>query len=153
MLMIMMQKINTLLDMLGTLDEGITLYDEYAELFKACHSPRSEQLYRGMRDSMIQRFEYCIDMFWKVMKLYLEEKEKIEIAINSPRGILREAVKARIISEEEAEIGMHMVESRNKTSHIYHESMAETIASHIPEYYELMKCIVDHLRKLIMNEL
>jgi nucleotidyltransferase-like protein len=58
-------------------------------------------IYRTLRDSAIQRFEYSIDNFWKFLKIYLQEKVKISLETATPRIILREAVNADIISEEE----------------------------------------------------
>ena len=95
---------------------------------------------------MIRRFKFCTDLFWKTLKLYLEKTEKIDVSINSPRGIIREATKARVISEEEGDECMKMIECRNKTSHAYHELMAEEIAIQIPEFYDLMKIIAERIQ-------
>jgi len=70
----------------------------------------------------------------------------VVLSVNSPRGVLREAVKTKILSETEGDICIDMVESRNKTSHIYHEITAEEIAHEVPGYYSLMKEVVDRLR-------
>jgi len=126
--------------------QSIELFNEYQEIFINNPIKRNEQLFVGMRDSMIQRFEYCTDLFFRVVKVYLEDVEKITLSINSPRGILRKAVKARLLSEREGQQCMMMVESRNKTSHIYHELMAEDIARKVPDYYQLIRKIVDRLK-------
>ena len=78
----------------------------------------------------------------------MQEIEKVEIAIQSPRGILRQAINVRFLSEDEGNECMKMVELRNKTSHIYHEEMAEEIAQKIPIYYKLIKKIVGRLEKI-----
>ena len=49
-------------------------------------------------DSIIQRFEYSIDTFWKFLKLHMSHTMNITIDIASPRPILREAVNAKIIT-------------------------------------------------------
>ena len=140
------QKIKTFLEALATLEEGVKLFYEYNDLFDKEPTEKNEQLLRSMRDSMIQRFEYCTDLFWKITKIYLEDVEKVVLSVNSPRGVLREAVKTKILSETEGDICIDMVESRNKTSHIYHEITAEEIAHEVPGYYSLMKEVVDRLR-------
>ncbi len=141
------QKLTVMLQALATLTDGIKLFDKYSNLFNTNPTEDNEKLFLGMRDSMIQRFEYCTDLFWKTIRVYLEDVEKIDLPINAPRVILREAVKARLLSEEEGEDCITMVESRNKTSHIYHIEVAQTIAHKIPEFYTLMKLIINRIQK------
>jgi nucleotidyltransferase substrate binding protein (TIGR01987 family) len=141
------EKINVLLDALKTLEEGVTLFYKYEDIFHKQDTDENEQLFKSMRDSLIQRFEYCIDLLWKIAKTYLELVEKITLSVNSPRGIIREVVKARLLSEDEGSACMEMVEARNKTSHTYHEIMAEEIAHEIPEFYELMQKIAQRMQQ------
>jgi nucleotidyltransferase substrate binding protein (TIGR01987 family) len=140
------QKIVSLADAFKSLHKSVELFYEYTNLFT--HEPieRNKDLLMSMRDSMIQRFEYSTDLFWKFIKIYLEE-QGVNTPIISPRGILRDAIRARLLSEDEGKVCMKMVESRNKTSHTYHELMAEEIAHEIPGYYELIKSIADRLYK------
>jgi nucleotidyltransferase substrate binding protein (TIGR01987 family) len=140
------QRLDLLSNALKSLADGIELFCEYEEILMNHPTQKNEKLYLSMRDSMIQRFEYSTDLFWKVIKLYLEEIEKASIAVPSPRGIVREAIKTRFLSEDEGDKCIKMVESRNKTSHMYHEAMAEEIAKKIPEYYKLLKDINDRLK-------
>ncbi|HSC25311.1 MAG TPA: HI0074 family nucleotidyltransferase substrate-binding subunit [Candidatus Babeliales bacterium] len=146
------KKITLFLEALKTLEEGIALFYEYKIILDKQTTDKNEQLFTSMRDSMIQRFEYCTDLFWKLVKVYLEDVERIDLPVNSPRAILREAVKARILSEREGDECMDMVQSRNKTSHTYHQVMAEEIAHEIPQYYELMKKIIDRVMNVIAEK-
>ena len=82
----------------------------------------------------------------------MEEVEKVEIENTSPRGILREAVNIKFLSEAEGKACMKMVDSRNKTSHIYHAEMAEDIAENISDYYALMKKIIDRLQARVVKK-
>ena len=136
---------NIFLEVLKTLEEGIKLFYKYENLLDKKSTDENEQLFKSMRDSVIQRFEYCADLFWKLVKVYLES-EGINLSINFPKFILREAVKVRILSEVEADECIDMIESRNKTSHTYHEILAEEIAHEVPKYYELIKEIVDRIQ-------
>lgn len=47
-----------------------------------------------------------------------------------------------LCSETQAIGLLEMTDSRNLTSHTYHEEIAETIYRKIPEYWELMKSIL-----------
>jgi len=130
---------------LRSLSESIKLFDEYKSVFTHDPVQKNKQLLMSVRDSMIYRFKYNVDFFWKVIELLLEEQGIIAFA-TSPRGILREAIRARLLSESEGELCMKMIESCNKTSHAYHQLTAEKIAYQIPGYYELIENIVDRLR-------
>lgn len=70
-----------------------------------------------MRDGVIQRFEYCIDSFWKFFKVYLETVQKISIESPSPRVILRLALDVKLITDNECLTLLDCVAERNLTSH------------------------------------
>ncbi len=80
------------------------------------------------RDSAIQRFEFCFDLSWKLMKETLREVHGIECA--SPKGCLREAFAQSLITNEAA--WLQMVEMRNLASHTYNEETAEKIFAELP---------------------
>jgi hypothetical protein len=61
-------------------------------------------------------------------------------------GVIRAAVEARIITEDQGQQCLEMVKSRNLTSHIYHEEVAHDMAAKIPLYYQLMKSIIDSVQ-------
>ncbi len=114
------------------------------------HGTQSDkELFITARDSMIQRFEYCSDLLWKIIKMYLEEIEKINLQITSPRGIVREAIKINVIKEKDGVICMDIIANRNLTSHVYHQETAHDIAQKIPLLYSEMKIIVDKIKKNI----
>lgn len=145
------EKISEFLKALKTLEEGVELFYKYENILDKKLTDENEQLFKSMRDSLIQRFEYCTDFFWKVTKVYLES-EGVNLSINSPKFILREAVKARMLSEIEGDVCMDMVDSRNKTSHTYHEILAEEIAHKIPQYYTFMQTIVDRMQEIMTRK-
>ena len=101
--------------------------------------------YKLMRDGVTQRFEYCIDLFWKFFKLYCDVVSKISIESPSPNKIVRLLLNLRFISDQESNILFMCVTERNLTSHTYDEKTAEKIHEHIPLYYVTMKSIVDRL--------
>jgi nucleotidyltransferase substrate binding protein (TIGR01987 family) len=101
--------------------------------------------YEMRRESLIQRFEYTIDTFWKFIKLYLEHVQKIELEIASPRGILRAAAEAKIISPDELNQLLIATTDRNISSHGYEEDVAEEVASRIPDHYAVLEAIFKRL--------
>jgi nucleotidyltransferase substrate binding protein (TIGR01987 family) len=120
-----------------TLEEGIKGLDGLV--------PDKSLLYRLMRDGLIQRFEYCIDSFWKFSKLYLENIQQLPIEIASPRVILRLMLDFKLITKDECRVLLACVADRNLTSHTYNETTADKIHHHIPLYHATMKTVVERL--------
>jgi nucleotidyltransferase substrate binding protein (TIGR01987 family) len=100
---------------------------------------------RALRDSVIQRFEYNIDIFWKYIKLYMQDYQKITLDIASPRGILQAARTHNIISVDEFVKLMNAVSDRNLTCHTYNEELAIEIANRVPEHYTLIHNLTHRL--------
>lgn len=99
-----------------------------------------------LKDGVIQRFEFCYEICWKVMKMYLEN-EGIEEA-KSPRSTFREAFKVELIDDGEAWIDM--LKDRNLTSHVYDEEMAiEIYEKIITKYYSQMQEMCSKLKKVV----
>ncbi|MBD3232002.1 hypothetical protein GF322_05095 [Candidatus Dependentiae bacterium] len=119
---------------------------DHSELYEKTFQGDYENYYRTVRDSLIQRFEYCVDSVWKYLKFYLENIEKITLETKSPRGIIREACQARILNEKDTQLLLKMIDYRNKTSHIYKEETADIISKEVPNFYLLMRKIFDSLR-------
>ncbi|QQR48932.1 nucleotidyltransferase substrate binding protein [bacterium] len=105
----------------------------------------NSKLERSLRDSLIQRFEFCTDLFWKYLKKYLELIVQITPDFNGPKPVIRAALKAGLLSETDAETLLKMIESRNMTSHIYKEEIADQISANIPMHYKIMHKYADSL--------
>ncbi|MBD3231471.1 hypothetical protein GF322_02295 [Candidatus Dependentiae bacterium] len=103
-----------------------------------------EEEYKIYRDSVIQRFEYSTDLFWKYLKKYLETVHVLT-GIKIPSEVVRQAYSLKIISEEEAEKILEMIKNRNMTSHIYVEEIAEQLIHLIPKYYEILDKVAQKL--------
>ena len=81
-------------------------------------------------DATIQRFEFCFELAWKLMKAVLEYEG---IEANSPRSGIREGWKQGLISDAEA--WLDMMEKRNLSSHTYDENVARDIYHEVKEQY------------------
>lgn len=84
------------------------------------------------RDAAIQRFEYTCEAVWKTAQRYLQEVEGL--SIGSPKGSIRASREVGLITDEQATIGLEMIDDRNLTVHTYNESLAEEIYHHLPSY-------------------
>lgn len=117
---------------LNRLEEGLEIFKKY--------SP-ADYLYSTCRDSVIQRFEFSFDLFWKCLKDYLEKQYGISVA--SPRGVFRQVFEQELVDEKEYELLESMIAERNDTSHRYDQAMAEEIVQHVQAYHLLMANVFD----------
>ena len=96
----------------------------------------------SLRDSVVKRFEYCTDLLWKYVKTYLEEIQSVILETSTPREIFRTALRVEILTEGEVEQVLEMIKMRNHTSHIYKQEIADFVAKKAPEFYALMRVIL-----------
>jgi len=129
---------NQFLLALASLKEAVDNFGKVDEIAQQVDVIQPESLYRTLRDSMIQRFEFTTDLFWKYLKRYLEDAMKIDLEFNAPKPVAREACRAKVVSESDTQKILQMITDRNMSSHIYKEEIADIISSRIPEYYGLM---------------
>ena len=85
-------------------------------------------------DGTIQRFEFAIELCWKLFKRQLAT-EGVETA--TPKDTLRAAFQAGWLDNETA--WLDMLADRNRTSHIYDEQMARAIYGRIRGYAPVMR--------------
>ena len=79
-----------------------------------------------LRDGVIQRFEYTMDLSWKMIQRYLKHIVQVdESVLRTKKDLFREAAWLRLITNVEAWFGYY--ESRNETSHIYNSQIAESV--------------------------
>ena len=81
------------------------------------------------RAGIIQAFEYCFELSWKMMKRLLEERGRIA---NSPRETFRMAALEGFIPDPE--IWFEFLQKRNITVHSYNEAEVEKIISICPVF-------------------
>ena len=112
------------------LDERvIDFVNALARLEKALHKDITDDI---IIDGIIQRFEFTFEQSWKVMKLYLEDQGIIDEAI-APRSTIKVAFTNKIITN--GEIWIEMMLDRNRTSHMYDETIAKNIVQRIRKSY------------------
>ena len=93
-----------------------------------------------IRDSAIQRFEFTFELAWKTLRAYLGEKG---VRVDTPRDTFKEAFQIGMIDDDPG--WLEMIKTRNMTSHIYNEKMAEGVYAVLPAYLPLFKKLVDVL--------
>lgn len=98
------------------------------------------------KQGFIQSFEYTHELAWNLMKDFLQY-EGIQNLLGS-RSTTKEAFSKGIISE--GQIWMNMIESRNKTVHIYEENILnEELDKIINEYFSQFEELYNYFKKMI----
>ena len=126
---------------LDTLKEAIKSLD-ILQKNKALTKELEINLVQLCKDSIIQRFEYSFELIWKYLKHYLEKEIGVKLEQSGPRPIYRHALKARLITAEESEKALKMIDDRNLTTHTYKEATANKVVELAKEYYSLLELIL-----------
>lgn len=94
-----------------------------------------------MQDASIQRFEFVIELFWKVLKKILSY-EKINAI--TPRDVLSQSFQFNLIDDEE--MWLKMLDDRNNTSHVYKQEDAKKVFENIKTYLPVLRKTYDKLK-------
>lgn len=125
-----------------------TLIFKKAEFQKALASLKQALAEREndiIRDSVIKRFEYTFELCWKNAKVYLSQKYGIDVF--SPKEVFRELRKNGLLSDEETEILLQMVDDRNQIIHTYSQEFSQAVYQKIKaDYYSLMEKVYGFLK-------
>jgi nucleotidyltransferase substrate binding protein (TIGR01987 family) len=87
-----------------------------------------------VRDACIQRFEYCFELSWKMLKRQIEMElgNASEVDGYSKRTLFRVAAERGLVSAPEAWF-VYLVQ-RNKTSHAYDARVAAEVAAVLEDF-------------------
>lgn len=94
-----------------------------------------------LRDAVIQRFEFSLETCWKLYKAIFEDEG---VVLSSPKAAFRHMLQAGILTKDQTEYSLKMVDDRNNTSHTYNKELADEIASRIPGYFDLLSKLINH---------
>jgi len=118
------------------------LFDQLKRAFVKLQEILNEKESEIIRDSAIQRFEFTFELAWKTLKVYLEEKKGAK-ELYFPKDTFRSAFQAGIIDDNP--VWLEMVDTRNETSHIYNEAMAEKVYKRLPSFLPPFKKLLDSI--------
>lgn len=105
-----------------------------ARLNEALAAPKSDIV----RDSAIQRFEFTMDMAWKLLKTCLEEK--YGVICQSPKECFRSAYNQKMLEYDE--FWLELVDMRNLTAHTYKEELAQSVYERLPKAAQYMAKLI-----------
>ena len=82
------------------------------------------------KGGIIQFYEVCFELSWKIMKDYLESEGYI---VKSPKESIKQAFQIEII--DNGELWLSALQDRNLTSHTYDETTTNEIVVNIKSKY------------------
>jgi len=91
-------------------------------------SPDDEEL----RDAVIQRFEYTMDLSWKMVQRVMKAEGTTEAALRTKRDLFREGAKAGLLDDPET--WFSWLEARNEISHAYSPEVAKRVYQKAQEF-------------------
>jgi len=93
--------------------------EEYRRALRRLKDALAQEKNEFIRDSVIQRFEFTVELAWKTAKKTLLSPS------NSPRSVIREMAEEGLISDPEKWFAL--IEARNLSTHTYKEALAEKV--------------------------
>jgi nucleotidyltransferase substrate binding protein (TIGR01987 family) len=99
------------------------------QLNLAIEQPKNEFI----RDSVIQRFEFSVELAWKT------SKKIMGTSTTAPKDVVREMAQSGYI--DDVELWLKSIDQRNLSSHTYKEDIAEMVYNFACEF-------LPHLQKL-----
>jgi len=104
-------------------------------------APKDEEL----RDAVIQRFEYTMDLSWKFIRRVVRAAGVRDEEIRTKRDLFREGAKLGLIKDPAKWFAYH--EARNETSHTYNLVVAQRVYEKALEFFKDAKILPEALRK------
>lgn len=105
------------------------------KLKEALEQPKNEFL----RDSVIQRFEFCVELAWKTAK------KKMGTGTSAPKDVIREMAQNSYIND--VEIWIEAINMRNLSSHTYKEELAELVYNFAKSFHPHLEALVTEVKK------
>jgi nucleotidyltransferase substrate binding protein (TIGR01987 family) len=81
------------------------------------------------RDAALMRFAYTFEAGWKAAQLYLYEHEGLEVG--SPKQAVRASRRVGVLTDDQAESALKMVDDRNLVAHVYREAAAHDLETRL----------------------
>lgn len=103
-------------------------------------SQKNEIQFKIARDACIQRFEYSIELSWKIAMKKLGSQTKFA------KPAIREMARAGLI--DSAEMWLDFIEARNNSSHSYDEDVAQKVFAQIKKYALAAEKLLTELKKI-----
>ena len=102
--------------------------------------PQNIELHKALRDGCIQRFEFCVELSWKVSMKILGLETK------APNTAIRDMAQNHLI--DDPQIWFDFLLARNKTSHTYAEEVAKAVYLEVEKLIPELHQLITRLQKV-----
>lgn len=100
---------------------------EFSKATKKLKDALAQEKNEFIRDSVIQRFEFCIELAWKT------SRKVMGINFTAPKQVVREMGRNNMISD--VNLWLQAIDQRNLSSHTYNEQLAEEVYKFIQNFF------------------
>ncbi|NCN41995.1 DUF86 domain-containing protein [bacterium] len=107
-----------------------------ARLKQALAQPKDE----FVRDSVIQRFEFTVELAWK------SAKKVLGLSATAPKVVVRDLAQQGLI--DDPNVWFKLIDARNLSSHSYNEQVAEEIYDIAREAVVVFDSLFERLQSL-----
>lgn len=106
---------------------------------KSMENVLDKRLIDGIENGMIQKFEYSIELCWRLIKRFLKQEDGIDA--KTPKQAVKEFYLAGYIDEDNYLKLIDMIDDRNNLSHIYDEDEFRKIIKKFSLYVKVFEKI------------
>ena len=129
--------------------EGFETFETGLKLLRRGLAKGPEALNRLEAEGLIHRFEYCLELAWKITRDFLEEAGLV-IAPRTPREVLRQAATAQVVEDGQAWIDM--LNHRTLLAHsydgvVFNEVIAALAGRYLPAMEQLYRFLAQRSGK------
>jgi nucleotidyltransferase substrate binding protein (TIGR01987 family) len=114
---------------------------------KSMENVLDKRLIDGIENGMIQKFEYSIELCWKLIKRFLKQEDGIDA--KTPKQSVKEFYLAGYIDEDNYLKLIDMIDDRNNLSHIYDEDEFRKIIKKFSLYVKVFEKIEQVINGLL----
>ncbi len=114
---------------------------------KSMENVLDKRLINGIENGMIQKFEYSIELCWKLIKQFLKQEDGIDA--KTPKQSVKEFYLAGYIDEDNYLKLIDMIDDRNNLSHIYDEDEFRKIIKKFSLYVKVFEKIEQVINGLL----
>ena len=111
-------------------------------IVRAQGSPNDEEL----RDAVIQRFEYTMDLSWKLIQHALKNEQVEDSAIRTKRDLFRDGARRGWIVDPTR--WFQYYDARNESSHTYNAEVAQRVFQRAIAFLPESKILCEKLKKI-----
>jgi len=101
----------------------------------------------GIKNGRIQKFEYCAELLWKMVRDFLMLNEGT--AAGSPKKVIKEFHLAGYCDESFYESLISLIQDRNLLSHVYREKIFDSVTGNLEKHMSTLKNLISILKQQI----